>query len=93
MLASEIWNVLPFCGSRGEPNLELHGTLEKLATTHTTDREPVVAIVVVLRVNCRRIDVQIVHIVTIVASRRPEVAVRALIVGCAAVEVARERST
>ena len=60
---------------------------------HTTDREPVVAIVGVLRIDIRRIDVQVIHIVSIVERRRPEVAVAALIVRGAIVEVAGEGRT
>ena len=52
----------------------------------------VVAIVVVGRVHIRRIHVEVVHVRIIVARRRPEVAVRALIVRRARVEVARQRS-
>ena len=58
---------------------------------HTPHREPVVAIVVILRIDTRTIDVQVVHIVAIVARRRPEVAVTALIMRRTVVEVARER--
>ena len=79
-------NVLTFFGSREERE-----PLNLLK--NAPNGKAVVAIVVVLGIHCGRIDVQIVHIVSIVDSRRPEVAVRALIVGRAAVEVARERGT
>ena len=58
---------------------------------HAPNRVAVVAIVVISRIDIRRIDVQVVHVGVIVPSRGPEVAVRALIVGGAIVEVARER--
>ena len=48
----------------------------------------IVAIVVVVRVYVSRIDVQIVHVVAIVVSRRPPVTVATLIVRRATVVVA-----
>jgi len=60
---------------------------------YTSNGEPVVAIIVVRGIHRGRIDVEVVHIVTIVASRRPEVAVGATIAGGAIIVVARERGT
>ena len=58
---------------------------------YTPNRESVVPIVVIRRIHIRGIDVEVVHIVTIVVSRRPEVAVGALIVRRAIVEVPGKR--
>ena len=59
---------------------------------NTPYRVPVVAIVVIGRIDIRRIEVQVVHIGVIVTRRRPVVAVAALIRGRTIVEVASERT-
>ena len=61
-----------------------------LAPPDAPHRVAVVAVVVVLRVHIRAIYVEVVHVVVIVASRRPPVAVATLIVGRTTIDVARE---
>ena len=63
----------------------------RLLASDTTHRESVVPVVVILRVDCRCVNVQVVHIVAIVVGRRPPVAPITLIVRRAIVVVARQR--
>ena len=63
----------------------------QLRTQQAPNRETAVAIVVIGRMHIARIDAEAVHIASIAVSRRPEEAVRALIVRRATAEVARER--
>ena len=59
-----------------------------LLPRHATHREPVVAIVVVGRIETAAIDVQVVRVVSAIDRRRPIVAVVAAIVKRATVDVA-----
>ena len=56
----------------------IYGDQFKQLLSHATHRGAVVATAVIRRTHTRGIDVQAVHIVTTVPSRRPEVAERPL---------------
>ena len=62
-----------------------------LKLTHETDGLTVVAVVVVLRIEVVRIEVEVVRVVRVVWRSRPVVTVRTHIVNIRAVAVARSR--
>ena len=66
-------------------------TLQGLATYQATDTKSVVLIVVVGRVQVRRVEVQVVRVVVAVRRPTPIVAVRATIVPRSTITVARAR--
>ena len=65
------------------------GTVQTLLK-HAPNREAVAPTVVIRRVDIRTIEAEVIHIVTIVARRRPEAAAAALTRGRTIVEAARE---
>ncbi len=68
----------------------LRQRLARPLTTDAPNRLPVVLVVVVLRVDVRRIQVHVVRVVVAVHRTRPEVAVATNVVLTAGVDVARE---